>query len=107
MAAAHNVVLPFFDRGPQTWPQRNRDYLVRSMVERYEEEVEEARVRRQRANQARPLPIRRTRHPLDPTTRRYTPPPILMCRQPIRCPEGAFVGRRMRCQVGSVTANST
>lgn len=46
MATAHNVVLPFSERGLKTWPQRNRDYLVRSAVEHYLAEVEEVRRRR-------------------------------------------------------------
>jgi len=50
MAAAHNVVLPFSERGLKTWPQRNRDYLVRSAVEHYLAEVEEVRRRRPDAN---------------------------------------------------------
>jgi hypothetical protein len=50
MATAHNVVLPFSERGLKTWQQRNRDYLVRSAVERYLVEVEEVRAHRQRAN---------------------------------------------------------
>lgn len=50
MAAAHNVVLPFSERGLLTWPQRNRDHLVRSAVEQYLEEVKEVCAHRQRVN---------------------------------------------------------
>jgi hypothetical protein len=39
MAMAHNVVLPFSARGLKTWPQRNRDFVVRSAIEGYVQEV--------------------------------------------------------------------
>lgn len=48
MAAAHNVVLPFSERGLATWPQRNRDYLVRDAIETLEGEIDRLKIERQR-----------------------------------------------------------
>jgi hypothetical protein len=35
MAFAHNIVLPFSERGLATWPEKNRKYLVRDAVKGY------------------------------------------------------------------------
>ncbi len=48
VSAAHNVVLPFSERGLKRWPRRNRDYLVRSANDLYLTEHERMRVERQR-----------------------------------------------------------
>lgn len=48
VGAAHNVLLPFSERGRKTWPQRNRDYLVRSAIDVYTTEHERMRVERER-----------------------------------------------------------
>lgn len=48
VSAAHNVVLPFSERGLHTWPQRNRDYLVRSAIDSFQTEQECMRIERAR-----------------------------------------------------------
>jgi hypothetical protein len=40
MAFAHNMVLPFSERGLTTWPEENRNYLVRDAIKGYLREVE-------------------------------------------------------------------
>lgn len=40
MALAHNIVLPFSERGLKTWGKSNRDYLVFSAIENYQKEIQ-------------------------------------------------------------------
>lgn len=40
MAFAHNIVLPFSEKGLATWPQKNRKYLVRDAVKGYLQDFE-------------------------------------------------------------------
>ncbi|MCP4702058.1 MAG: hypothetical protein GY862_35150 [Gammaproteobacteria bacterium] len=35
MAVAHNISLPFSERGLKTWKKGNRDYLVASDIKNY------------------------------------------------------------------------
>lgn len=40
MAFAHNIVLPFSQRGLATWPEKNRKYLVREAIKGYKRDFE-------------------------------------------------------------------
>ena len=40
MACAHNVVLPFTDRGLETWADGNRKFLVREAIASYQQKLE-------------------------------------------------------------------
>jgi len=49
MAFAHNIVLPFSERGLIMWPEKNRKYLVRDATEGYLREFERLKFKREMA----------------------------------------------------------
>jgi hypothetical protein len=46
MAFAHDIVLPFSERGLITWPEKNRKYLVRDAIKDYLREFERLKIER-------------------------------------------------------------
>ena len=39
MSDAHNIVLPFSERGLEIWEESNRDFLMRQAMQKYEHDL--------------------------------------------------------------------
>lgn len=48
MAFAHNIVLPFSEKGLATWPEKNRKYLVREAIKGYQRDFERLKFEREK-----------------------------------------------------------